>query len=197
MTKYWAIAFCVLMGCEGEYYYNCPDPIFGKIGYEDGLPLSCAQISERVRLARDILEDSKMYEKFTPQAANVKLFVYNTYGWDMSGHSVGGVAHYVGGSVDVDSRMGSLVHEMFHIKDYNDSGYSYFDGQGGHADWDNNGRYALSSFYTYQLWLLDPQVTRVFNCNSFLPPSIKKNLIDAGWGEQLDSWFKFRAALCK
>jgi hypothetical protein len=191
------IAACavILVGCEGGAYYNCPDPIFGKIGYEDGLPLTCAQISERARLARDLMEDSKMYPKFTPQAPNVKLFVYNAHGWDIYGTGVSGVAYYIGGSVDTDSWMASLVHEMFHIKDYNDSGFP-LDGQGGHKDWDINGRYALASFYTYELNRLDPKVTKEFNCKMTLPLDIKYNLVDAGWGEDLSNWYKYRASYC-
>jgi hypothetical protein len=174
----------VLSGCEGEYYFNCPDPVFGKIGYEDGLKLTCTEISERARLARDLMEDSKMYEDFTKEAPNVKLFVYNAHR---------GVAYYIGGSVDVDSEMASLVHEMLHIKDFNASGYP-LDFQGGHADWDNNGRYAITSIYSYELYRLHQTGTRVFYCESFLPPSVKKNLMNAGW--DLTSWYKMRASYC-
>ena len=192
-TNLVAVCALLLVGCEGEYYSNCPDPIFGKIGYEDGLKLTCAQISERARLARDLMEDSKMYENFTKEAPNVKLFVYNVHGWKVYGTGVGGVAYYIGGSVDVDAWMASLVHEMFHIQDYNASGFPM---DGGHSGWDTNGRYALSSFYIYELHRLDPKVTMEFSCKTALPLDIKKNLIDAGWGENLSNWYKMRASFC-
>jgi len=189
------IAACavVLVGCEGGYYFNCPDPIFGKIGIEDGVKLTCAQISERARLARDLMEDSKLYEDFTAEAPGVELFVYNVHAWEIFGVGVGGVAYYIGGSVDVDVGMMSLVHEMFHIKDYNDSGFPLGDG---HADWDINGRYALSSFYSHEVYGLDPTAGKQFYCKSTLPLNIKYNLIDAGWGEDLSNWYKNKASLC-
>lgn len=178
----------LLFGCTGTASKICNDAIFGSILLEEEVDVTCSQVNEATRLARDLLEDSRLWPGMHHTAHSIGILIRQPQtttqrpdhwvadGFGMEGKNVGGIT-YPTGNIDITPSMWALVHELLHAKDVRELRLDALPNP--HLDWDKNGRLALAELY--ELMLIG--VVRCDN-TGFTNPQ-ETALLKAGWNHEI------------
>lgn len=130
-----------VFGCgPGEGNYVCTDNVFTEVAYPH---LKNCDDSRRITdLAAQLLTISGMW--VNPKA-NVPMYVQEIPSFPCLGDQRCWGMAYAFQRVEVGSTEIAVLHELFHMKDFQELNFS------GHTNWDTNGRDALGNFYMFVL----------------------------------------------